>query len=377
MISKWRDLYHNAENYHAYQTKFDLNPAGKLRPAADAATKSLVPILEGKLPVFFVANKLLDIHKTISLQEELGFPLVLTEVKQAYPIIDMLKNKNVSLLLSTDLPKELKDETKKESQKGKESKEEKADKNEDVKEKGKEKSPETIALEERRKRTYNDYLEQVGKIEKSGLSFGFSFLDGKAKDFKANISRMIKSGLTEDGALAALTTTPAEMLGISTSYGTVEKGKIAHLVVTDKPYFDEKSNVRYVFVDGKKYEYEVKKPKSKSTGKEPALAKVDGIWTYEIEIPGMTRTGQFKITKNGEDISVSMSAQESPEEYLECTNALISGTVLTFEASVENGGATFDLSFNLEIDDDEIEGSVDVGQFGNFPVTGAKISTPE
>jgi hypothetical protein len=373
MIAKWRDLYHNAENYQMYSKKYEMNPQGKPRPATDAATKSLVPIVEGKLPVFFEANKIMDIHKVLSLQEELGFAVVLTEVEQAYPIIDILKNKNVPVLLSMDLPKEIKEEKKKDGKVDKDKKE-KAEMDDA---KPSEDNPETIALKERKKKAYTDYLEQAGNLEKNEISFGFSFLNGKVKDFKTNIGRMIKSGLSEDGALAAITTTPAKMLGIESNYGTVEKGKMAHLVVTDKSYFEEKSNIKYVFVDGIKHEYEIKEPKKASSSKEPSSVNLNGVWSYEIEIPGMTRNGQFKIVKDGDDYQISMSNSESPEDYLECTSESLSGNALTFDASVENGGMTFDLAFDLTIDDDTLEGSVDVGQFGNFPVTGSKISTPE
>ena len=58
--------------------------------------------------------------------------------------------------------------------------------------------------------------------------------------------------------LAALTTVPAELLGLSRSLGTVERGKIANLFITDGPLFEEDTKVRRVFVDGISHEIEVK-----------------------------------------------------------------------------------------------------------------------
>jgi hypothetical protein len=239
----------------------------------------------------------------------------------------------------------------------------------------KEEDPETKALKERKKKAYMDYLNQAGNMEKNGIAFAFSFIDGKVKDFKTNIQRMIKNGLSEDAALSAVTTTPASMLGIQTNYGTVEKGKMAHLVVTDKPYFEENSNIRYVFVDGNKFEYEVKKKKKPASNGE--MVKVGGKWSYEIEIPGMTRGGNFKITQEEGEVSVQMSGEDSPEEYLDCTGTSLDGDNLTFDAAINENGMSFDLSFDLTVDGDSIEGTVNVGQFGSFPVTGSKVSTPE
>ena len=49
----------------------------------------------------------------------------------------------------------------------------------------------------------------------------------------------IAAGLTEDAALAALTTNPAQMLGLSDRMGSIDNGKMANLVITDKSYFNE------------------------------------------------------------------------------------------------------------------------------------------
>ena len=43
--------------------------------------------------------------------------------------------------------------------------------------------------------------------------------------------------------------------------GTLEKGKLANLVLFDGPAFAEDSSVRFVFVEGTKYEMDKKKKK--------------------------------------------------------------------------------------------------------------------
>lgn len=47
--------------------------------------------------------------------------------------------------------------------------------------------------------------------------------------------------------------------------GTVEQGKMANLVVTEGPLFEEDSHVKYVFVDGQKFEYKNEAKDNKST----------------------------------------------------------------------------------------------------------------
>jgi N-acetylglucosamine-6-phosphate deacetylase len=57
-------------------------------------------------------------------------------------------------------------------------------------------------------------------------------------EFSENLAKALKHGLKPDRALAMLTTQPAEVLGVSDRLGTIEKGKIANLVVADGDLFE-------------------------------------------------------------------------------------------------------------------------------------------
>ena len=72
-------------------------------------------------------------------------------------------------------------------------------------------------------------------------------------DFLLNVRIAVARGLSADDALAALTTTPAEWLGLSRSHGTIEEGKIANLVVTQGDLFTQEAEVRDVWVQGSVY----------------------------------------------------------------------------------------------------------------------------
>ena len=93
-------------------------------------------------------------------------------------------------------------------------------------------------------------------LEEAGIDFAFTRfgLESPGLYFWANVRSAIKRGLAEDAALAALTTRPAALLGVSDRLGTVEKGKIANLIITDgNPFADKSARVRRVFVDGNPY----------------------------------------------------------------------------------------------------------------------------
>lgn len=78
---------------------------------------------------------------------------------------------------------------------------------------------------------------------------------GDRKDFRKNIRAAVDRGLSESDALAALTTVPARLLGLSSQLGTLDPGKVANLTVCDaKGYFDPEGKLRSVWVDGQPYE---------------------------------------------------------------------------------------------------------------------------
>jgi imidazolonepropionase-like amidohydrolase len=51
--------------------------------------------------------------------------------------------------------------------------------------------------------------------------------------------------------LKALTLNAATIAGAADRVGSIERGKIANLVVTDGDLFDEKSTIKHVFVGGR------------------------------------------------------------------------------------------------------------------------------
>ncbi|MHC4947151.1 MAG: amidohydrolase family protein [Planctomycetota bacterium] len=78
----------------------------------------------------------------------------------------------------------------------------------------------------------------------------------KRGDFAAALHRAVRHGLSEDDALAALTTTPAALLGVDDLLGTVEAGKAANLVVVEGSLFEKKPAIRATWVNGRRTEIE-------------------------------------------------------------------------------------------------------------------------
>jgi imidazolonepropionase-like amidohydrolase len=89
-------------------------------------------------------------------------------------------------------------------------------------------------------------------LEKAAILFAFQSAGlREPRDFLRNAARAVKEGLPADAAVRALTIHAARIAGASDRLGSIERGKIANVIVTDGDLFDEKTRVRHVFVDGR------------------------------------------------------------------------------------------------------------------------------
>ena len=67
-------------------------------------------------------------------------------------------------------------------------------------------------------------------------------------------------------AARALTIGAARIAGASERVGSIERGKIANVIVTDGDLFEEKTRIRHVFVDGREVILEAPRPQPRKDG---------------------------------------------------------------------------------------------------------------
>ncbi len=98
--------------------------------------------------------------------------------------------------------------------------------------------------------------ENAGRLQRAGVPIALTAhgLD-KPADFLPALRRAVKRGLDPVAALEALTVFPARLLGIQDIVGTLERGKRAHLVVTDGDLFESKTRIEQTWVDGQLDEF--------------------------------------------------------------------------------------------------------------------------
>jgi imidazolonepropionase-like amidohydrolase len=108
-------------------------------------------------------------------------------------------------------------------------------------------------------RYWDEAPENPGKLQSAGVVFALTSATLKdPASFLGNVRKAVDRGLSATAALAALTTTPAGLLGVEKKLGTLEAGKLADFIVTDGEIFSEKTKIRETWVDGRRYEVKAK-----------------------------------------------------------------------------------------------------------------------
>ncbi len=362
VMAKYRDLYHQASLAKNYQNLYASNRAGLERPASDRVLEAFYPVIDKRQPVFFKAEKVLELQRVLTLQKELGFTLILGEVKEGWDMISKVKASNAQIFLSLDLPEEKKDEKKTDVMKA-----------DSVKRAEKPKSSadlEKEVLEKRRTDFIAKYVSQASVYQKAGVKFGFSSLTAKSKDIPSNLRRMIKAGLPEDAALASLTIIPAEIFGLSDRLGTIDNGKIANLVISDKPYFNEKAKVRYVFVEGILYKPEIMDAKKVDAN---AKVEIEGSWSITIETAEKKAQNILTIKKDGATYSGTITGGQLPNTPENLNSVVLEGNILKVTYSISIDGKSVDVKMEVTIDGNTFKGNISThGTSESFPVTGKK-----
>ncbi len=385
VMAKWRELIHNASQAVVHQSSYENAPLVS-RPKYNQAHEALMPVAKKEMPVYFKAPKVKDISRALALQKDLSMKMVIAGAEESWYLKDQFKSGSIPLVLSLKLPEDKSE--KKEEDKAKAKAEEvdgiKAD---SLVMKDSTKvivHADTIiadlekeSFEKRRAESLKAHREQASVLSKEGIAFSFGTMDGKPGDFSKNIQIMIENGLSFDQTLAALTTQPSKLLGIEKYCGTLEVGKMANMIVTTLPLFEKDAAVKYMIVEGNLYQYEAKE-KKKSNGKTPpsAVALIEGTWSYSIETPDRKREGTFEFMDGEGELKGSITGDDFTAGNNGLDDIVIDGNSVSFTFDLDMNGQMMVLEFDIKLNGESFEGTVSVGEFGTFPISGNRTSKP-
>ncbi len=160
-------------------------------------------------------------------------------------------------------------------------------------------------------------------FEKANIPFCITSAEVRdGRTFMANVRKAIEYGLSETKALEALTSAPAQLIGIADKTGTLEAGKLANFIVTSGPVFNEKTIILQNWIQGEKYGVKEDAWSDSKGLYTLSLQSPSGSVSYTIDVKGNTAsiigkdTVTGKISIDGKQIKLSFTPEKKSKNTI-------------------------------------------------------------
>jgi imidazolonepropionase-like amidohydrolase len=208
-----RKAFADAQEYQAKRNR-EGPPKSSPPVATNPKAEALLPALLGKVPVIFAAHRADDVRTALRIADEFKLKPVIALGTEAYLLADELAKRNVPVIVHP-----------------------------------------TMQRPGGSMETLNTLLASAAVLSAKGVpvTIGTSF-EGyvpKLRNLRAEAAMAAANGLGPAGALKAVTTDAAKLLGIDKDYGSLEVGKVADVVLYDGDPFEHATHVTYTFMAGK------------------------------------------------------------------------------------------------------------------------------
>lgn len=336
VISYIRQSMFDAQQYAAAHAIYDKNPSGNPRPAESPSMIALAPVLRRDVPVVFIADSELMMRRAMAIAREFNLKYILSGARQAYRMPNDLKD--VPLLVSVKWPAPPASRDDRDEQ----------------------------PLRLIRERQLDPTTPAV--LQKSGALYALVSGPGKTGDLLPGIRKAIDNGLSADDALRAVTLSSARILGVDRQLGSLEKGKIANVVVTDKPIFDKDAKVQRVYVDGREMKLPTEEDRARGRGT-AAAGPLDGSWSLIVKAPSGDINVNARFRVEDGKVSGSFSGDRGSGDI---KNGTFDGTTLEFTITAKGQQAEQeDWVFHGTLSGTTISGTVST-TLGTLPFSGSK-----
>ena len=210
-IEELKTAFKKAENYGRAKDAYAKDKAIPY-PATDTRLEALVPYVRGERPIIFTAERERDIRAIVKFVSETKVKGIISGGQEAWKVADDLKKNNIAVIYTNIYNLPVRDDD-----------------------------------------NYDFLFEAPAKMQQAGVKFAISTGDGGAEvrdlPYQAGIASAF--GLPKEEALKSVTLYPAQILGVSDRLGSIEVGKMANIVVTDGDMLEPRTNVKYLFIEGR------------------------------------------------------------------------------------------------------------------------------
>ncbi|MGC1489913.1 MAG: amidohydrolase family protein [Candidatus Acidiferrum sp.] len=332
----WIDTDWSAHALAAYEK----DPRGQARPPYDRTEAVLAAAMTDHALVLIPANNTVQLRRALQLadlwsMDSWQMDFAIYGAQMAYEMADEIAAKKIPVLVDLKWPE--------------------ADKDTDPDDPP---SVRTLRFRDKAPST-------PAALAKAGVPFAF-YSGGIAapKDILKAAKKSIDAGLAPDAALRALTLAPAQIYGVEDRLGSIETGKIANLVVTDGDLFDDKTKIKLVFVDGKRFEiHEPEKPKDAPKG------SMAGKWKLAYTSPDGPEESTLDLDMASDGtLSGTTTSTRGTATIL---NGYLSSNKFSFTINIPIEGNPTDVVFTGTFDGNSLKGTIDVMGY-SIDFTGVK-----
>jgi len=211
------DIRNAFEDGRAYWTARDAEGKGGVpRHDRDVKWDAMGKALRGEIPVMFVANRLNQIRAVLSFVDEQKLKkVILVGGLDAPRVASELQRRDIAVIAGP-----------------------------------------TLQLPTRRYESYDAAYSVPAQLASAGVRFCITDGGSGANAFNSrnlayHAAQAASYGLSKDDALKSVTLYPAQILGVADRLGTIERGKIADLIVTDGDPLEIVTHVEQVWINGR------------------------------------------------------------------------------------------------------------------------------
>ena len=172
--------------------------------------EALLPVVRGEMHFMIEVNSKSDIEAAIKWVQENGVKAIFTGVSEGWRVADQLAESGIPVVTGP-----------------------------------------MLSIPGRASDRYDVSYANAGKMQKAGVKVAIRTNDSEnVRNLPFNAGFAAAYGMGIEEALKAVTIIPAEIFGVGDQLGSLEKGKIANLFVSDGDPFETKTSVERLFING-------------------------------------------------------------------------------------------------------------------------------
>lgn len=207
-ILRLREALQDARDYATNRRAFE-NAQRRDYALSRLDLEALQPVLRGELPMVINVHRASDILAAMRIAREFNLRLILSGANEGWMVARELAAANVPVIINPmgNIP-----------------------------------GMESLGIS----------LENAARLNAAGVNVIFASFDShNSRNIKQLAGNAVSYGMPFDAALRAITLNPARLWGIASSYGTIEVGKDADVVIWSGDPLELTTNAEHVFINGR------------------------------------------------------------------------------------------------------------------------------